>query len=251
MNSCPTIVEVVDGRLDRVRGDPSNNVWAGYSCIKGQAQPALHNHPDRLLHSLKRQPDGSFERISVETALDEIAERLQQVLAEYGPRSFAYYGATGISTACLAEPFFSAFLRATGSRMKFSPNTIDKPGKSLALALHGRWMAPLQGYQEPDVALLIGANPLKSYYGVASGHPGRWIREQMSRGMQLLVIDPRRSDVAKRATLHLQPRPGHDPAILACLIGVILDENLFDEDFVRENARGISELRAAVSPFTP
>jgi anaerobic selenocysteine-containing dehydrogenase len=251
INSCPVMVEVVDGRLDRVRGDPSNDIWAGYSCIKGQTQPAFYRHPDRLLHPLRRRSDGNYERIDLETATGEIAERLGRIVADHGPRAFAYYGATGISQQCLAEPFFGAFLRSLGSSMRFSPNTIDKPGKSLALALHGAWMAPLQGYHDPDVALLVGANPLKSYYGVPSGHPGRWIREHLAQGKELLVIDPRRSDVAKRATLHLQPHPGHDPAILACLIHVILAEELTDETFLHENASGLEELRAAVAPFRP
>jgi hypothetical protein len=56
VNSCPTLVDVADGRLTRVKGDPDNAVFQGYACIKGMSQAALHNHPDRLLHSLKRQP---------------------------------------------------------------------------------------------------------------------------------------------------------------------------------------------------
>src|SRR5262249_39759440 len=70
-------------------------------------------------------------------------------------------------------------------------------------------------------------------------------------GMQLIVIDPRKTDVARRATLHLQPVPGEDIAILAALINVILVESRFDAAFVAENADGLDELRATVLPFTP
>jgi anaerobic selenocysteine-containing dehydrogenase len=62
MNSCPTLVEVTAGRLSSVRGDPANEIFHGYSCIKGQSQPAMHNHPDRLLHAMKRMASGADRR---------------------------------------------------------------------------------------------------------------------------------------------------------------------------------------------
>lgn len=251
VNACPTLVDVEDGRLVRVTGDPDNEVFDGYSCVKGRMQPELHHHEDRLLRPLRREADGTFTEISIDLAMDEVAERLGRIIEEHGPRSFACYVGTAAAQNNLNDPFFTALLAAVGSRMKFSPNTIDKPGKSLALAMHGTWMAPLQGYHDPQVALVLGANPYKSYYGAAAGHPAKWLQERLASGMKLIVVDPRRSDIAKRAHLHLQPRPGHDPAILACLINVILAEGLGDQAFVAENASGVPELRDAVAPFTP
>jgi anaerobic selenocysteine-containing dehydrogenase len=113
-------------------------------------------------------------------------------------------------------------MRSLGSNMTFDPNTIDKPGRNVVPALHGTWMAPWQGYHEPDVALLLGINPFQSYNGVACGNPAKWLGECMESGMQLIVVDPRRTDIAKRATLHIQPLPGHDPEILACLTNLII-----------------------------
>ncbi|MGE3448413.1 MAG: molybdopterin-dependent oxidoreductase [Microbacteriaceae bacterium] len=249
--SCPVLVDVDDGALTNVRGDPANPIYAGYTCVKGRAAPEMHNHPDRLLRSLKRLPSGEFTPIAVQTAMDEIAERLTVIHDRHGPRAIASYFGTSIMGSPLTEPFLAAFMRSLGSRMCFTPNTIDKPGKQLAAALHGRWMAPMQGYDEPDVALLLGANPFKSYYGVACGNPSTWLGERMRAGMQLIVVDPRRSDVAKRASLHIQPVPGEDTAILACLIHVILDEGLYDRDFVDAHAVGVDELGVAVRPFTP
>jgi anaerobic selenocysteine-containing dehydrogenase len=251
MNCCPTLVDVEDGKVRHVEGDPANEIFDGYTCLKGRAEPTRHDHPDRLLHSLKRMPDGTYRPIASEQAMDEIAAKLGELLERHGPRCLASYAGNAAGSDALMSPFLGALLRAVGSPMTFSPNTIDKPGKSLALAMHGAWMAPLTGYQEPEVAILVGANPLKSYYGAASGNPGKWLREQLDRGMELIVIDPRRSDVAKRATLHLQVRPGTDPAVLACLINVILAEELYDEPFVSENAGGLDELRTAVAAFTP
>ncbi len=251
VNACPTIVDVEAGRMTRITGDPDNELFDGYTCVKGRAQAALHHHPARLQRPLKRRPDGSFVELSVEAAMDEVAERLRAIVDEHGPRAFACYLGTAAAQNNLNDPFFTALLGALGSRMKFSPNTIDKPGKSLALAMHGAWMAPLQGYHDPEVALILGANPFKSYYAIACGHPAKWLQARIDAGMQLLVVDPRRSDLAKRAHLHLQPRPGHDPAILACLIHVVLAEGWTDAAFVAEHARGVAELTAAVAPFTP
>jgi hypothetical protein len=75
---------------------------------------------------------------------------------------------------------------------EFQPEHIDKPGKEMALALHGRWMTPLQGHDEADVALVLGANPFKGHYGVACGTPGTWLGQRLRAGKQLLVVDPRR-----------------------------------------------------------
>src|SRR3954451_706025 len=84
-SACPILVEVEDGRVVKVTGDPASEIYHGYSCIKGRALPEMHNSPERLLHSLKRGPDGVLAPIPVEQAMDEIAAKLQQVLAEHGP----------------------------------------------------------------------------------------------------------------------------------------------------------------------
>src|SRR5262249_20824955 len=154
---------------------------------------------------------------------------------------------TYVLANAVTEPAFASFMSRIGSPMYFNPNTIDKPGKMLAAAMHGSWMAPSQGYDRPDVALLIGLNPFQSYYGVACGNPGEWRGERLRAGMDLIVVDPRRSDLARRATMPLQPVPGEDPAILAGLINVIVTEDLYDTEFVAENAAGLEDLRGVVS----
>src|SRR5438270_14087676 len=75
--------------------------------------------------------------------------------------------------------------------------------------------------------------------------------EALERGMKLVVIDPRQTDVAQRATLHLQPRPGEDIALVSAMISVILNDELYDREFVAENVSGLEALKAAVAPFTP
>ncbi|MCU1346377.1 MAG: anaerobic dehydrogenase [Acidimicrobiia bacterium] len=250
-NGCPIVVDVDDDRVIRVTGDRRNPVYGGYTCVKGRAQPQFLSHPDRLLHSLKRQPDGSFAPIASDRAMDEIAERIARIVEDHGASSVAGYWGTMVVANILINPVLDAFLKALGSPNEYSAITIDKPGKIIARALHGSWMAPRQGFDQPDVALLIGINPLVSYQGAPVGNPGRWLSEAKKRGMALIVIDPRRSDVAKRATIHLQARPGHDAPLLASMIKVILSENLYDREFVDHYVAGLDTLREAVRPFSP
>ena len=251
-NLCPITVEIENGAVIGVSGDKANSVYQGYSCIKGRAQPSFLTSPERLTRSLRRDRARALRPIAVDDATREIGERLTAIVAEHGPRSVALYMGNGlIACSGTAAPMGSALMDAIGSPMRFTPATIDKPGKPIARALHGSWGAPAQGFHSPDVALLIGINPLITYTGFPNGNPGRWLAEQLARGMELFVVDPRRSDVAKRATVHLAARPGHDAEILAAILRVILTEHLYDTDFVAGHADGLDELRQHVEPFHP
>ena len=252
LNACPIEVTLDDGRVTQVKGDPENTLFGGYTCIKGRAQGSYLNHPERLRHSLKRKPDGQFEKIATEQALDEIAERLSAIRANYGPRAIASYAGTMLFPAyATSMPMLTALMDTIGSPMRFDTDTIDKGGKLVALSLHGNWMAPAQCFDEPDVMMLIGINPVVTFTGLPTGNPGEWLKRQKRRGMRLIVIDPRRTQVAKRADLHLRPKPGFDVAIVACLIRCILRDQLYDRDFVADNVVGLESLRAAVEPFDP
>ncbi|MAG32635.1 MAG: molybdopterin dinucleotide-binding protein [Deltaproteobacteria bacterium] len=250
---CGVLVAIEDGRPVSVQGDPENPLYRGFCCVKGQNMAAVQQSPRRLLHSQKRQPDGRCAPIPVEQAMDEIAERLRRILDEHGPRAIASYSGTMATNAGAANgAITTAFLKAIGSRMGFNSNTIDQPGKMVAAALFGSWMAPPTPFEQARVILLIGCNPLVALSGgLPHTNPGRALTDALARGVKLLVIDPRRSETARRAHLHLQPRPGEDVAIVAGLIRVILSEGLQDAAFLDEHVAGLDALRAAVDPFVP
>jgi anaerobic selenocysteine-containing dehydrogenase len=250
-HTCSILVQTEAGRATAVTGDPSSEVYQGYSCVKGRAQPALLRHPQRLTTSLKRLPSGAFEPIDVEKAMDEIAERLTGIRDAHGPRAIASYWGTTAGLNVTTTPVLEAFMKGLGSRMSFTANTIDKPGKSIAKALHGGWMAPPQGFDRPGVVLLVGMNPLVTYQGVPFGNPGTRLKELREAGAKLVVIDPRRSDAARRADLHLQPRPGWDAHLLAAMVRVIIDEGWHDAEFVRAHTEGLDALRRQVEPYDP
>ena len=248
---CPVLAEVADGRLVAIHGDRSNPLYAGYTCGKGRELPAFVNHPDRLLRSLRRRPGGGFEPIPVATAMDEIAGQLSDILAAHGPRAIAAYWGTQFQNAP-GGPVMQAFMRAIGSPMTFSAFTVDKPGRAIAWAMLGRWMAPHQSFHDPRAVIMIGINPfVNGLGGLPLGHPGKWLGAALAGGLELIVIDPRKSDIAKRATIFLQPRPGHDIPILAAMLRVVLSEGLADRSFLDNDVRNVDLLERAVSAFDP
>ncbi len=187
-----------------------------------------------------------------ERAIDEVASRIQSLIAGRGPRSVALYVGTYSGPHPATIPFAIGWLFAAGSRMVFTAATIDQPGKNVANALHGRWLGGSHVFDESDAWVLVGNNPLISMSGgIPPANPARRLREAKARGLALVVIDPRRTEVARFADVYLQPRPGEDPALLAALLHVVIREGLVDRDFVRDHVSGFAELEAAVAPFTP
>jgi anaerobic selenocysteine-containing dehydrogenase len=253
---CGIRVDVDDGRVVAVHGDPDHPISRGFTCEKGRALPAQHNHPDRVRAALRRtsaeRADGAFEEIPSEQAMDEVALRLEAIIAEHGPRAVALYNGTK-SWANVGFALALSWLEGIGSPSFYTTVTIDQPAKSMASALHGMWMAGLQTIATSDVVLFVGTNPLQSFLveGVKLPCPDslRYLRDEVSRGLQAIVIDPRRTETARHAAMHLAVRPGEDPALLAGMVRVIIDEQRYDRAFVEQHASRLAELRAAVEPF--
>lgn len=250
---CGIRVDVEDGRPVKVAGDPDNLVHQGFTCPKGRELPAQHNHPDRLLRSRRRLPDGTFADIHHAAALDRIAARLRQLIDRHGPRSVAAYKGTAAAVYPAGGVMMTSWMDAVGSPMMFTPRSIDQPGKFVAAALAGRWEAGPQPFEGSDVWMLIGTNPLVSMWGVdfAPHNPYRRLSDARRRGLRLIVVDPRRTETASQADLHLPVRPGEDPTLLAGMLRVILAADLVDHDFVAQNIDNLDRLRTAVEPFTP
>jgi anaerobic selenocysteine-containing dehydrogenase len=121
------VVTLDRGRVVRVEGNRDAPLYDGYTCPKGRALPALHNNPERLLTSMKRQPDGSYEPISTDVAIAEIAVRLREIIDRHGPRAVAgFLGNPGVEQVATA-PVMMSLLRAIGSPMFFSMATLDQP----------------------------------------------------------------------------------------------------------------------------
>ena len=252
--NCAMLVTVDEGRVTKVQGDPDDPVFGGYTCIKGRQLAEAHNGPQRLTVSQKRGAEG-FADIATETALDEIADKLALIIAEHGPHAVAVYGGTYAFQNSAGVGSAMSFAQGLGTRNIYTSVTLDQPAKVYTTMRYGNWMGGMHTFAEADVAFFIGNNPIVSHYGPPGGlppfSPSRRLRDALEGGLKLIVADPRESDVAKQAHLHLPVRPGEDPALLAGIVNVILSEGLYDKAFVQRYVDGLDELQRAVAGFTP
>jgi anaerobic selenocysteine-containing dehydrogenase len=252
-NYCAFEVDVEAGRAVAVRGDASDPIYGGYTCIKGRQLPEAHAHPERITRPLKRMADGSFEEIPLAQALDEIAARVRVIAERHGKRAIASYCGTYAFQNSAALAVSKAWHRGFGSESYYTSVTIDQPSKFVALSRVGGWSAGLHGFHESDVVMHIGNNPIVSQYtpfgGTPPWNPVKELRDAKARGLKLICVDPRRTDIARRADLFLQIRPGEDPTLLAGMLRIVLDEGLHDQAFCAKWMNGLDALKRAVSEY--
>lgn len=247
---CPIVVTIEDGRAVEVHGDREAPLYEGYTCPKGRALPEVHANPKRLLHSLRRRPDGTHEQIGSDEVVEEIADRLRDVVDRHGPGAVAIYIGTASAFYPALGNVAGSFITALGSKMIFSAASIDQPGTRVADAFHGMWLGGRTSFHECDAFLFAGTNPVISKQFLAE-NPAKGLARAIERGTKVVVIDPRRTETARRAHVHLQARPGQDAVVVAGLIHVVLRDRLLDNDFVDKHVDGVEALRQAVAPFTP
>jgi len=239
------------GRIVAAHGDKANPLTRGYACIKGLQLPAAHASPDRLLHPQKRLPDGRFVRVPLDEALDEIAERLRQLIDAHGADAVAGFRGTMNYSNQTANAMLPAWLAALGSNSFFSTMTIDQSAKWVSFERLGGWAAGRDPFLTADVLMFVGTNPLVSLstFNFPSQHPVAQMREAIGRGTRFIVIDPRCSETARHASVFLQPWPGEDAALLAGMLRIILDEGWHDAQFCADHVEGLEALQRALLPF--
>jgi len=251
--NCALLLTVSGEQIIAARGDKSNPLTHGYACIKGLHLHDAHNSADRLLHPLKRQPDGRFVRIALEDALDEIAATLRTLLAQGEPDCIAAFRGTLNYSNLIANQMLPDWLRSLGSQSFFSTMTIDQSAKWVTAERLGRWAAGPDPYEHADVLLLVGSNPLVSLstFNCVLQDPARALKAFKDRGGKLIVVDPRRTETARHADVFLQPLPGEDPTLVAGLLRLILTHEWHDAEFCERYVSGLERLHTAVAPYTP
>ena len=253
--NCAMLADVEDGKVVAVRGDPEDPVYGGYTCLKGRELPDSHNAAHRLHHSLVRGADGAFVETAMDDTLDHVADTIRGIIERHGPNSVAVFMGSGGYQNSAAWAASYSFAQAIGSRNFYTSVTLDQPAKVFTTARYGKWSGGVNTFDEADVALVIGNNPLVSHYSAIGGlppfSPSRRLRDKQKRGLKLIVADPRESDVAALADIYLQVKPGEDPALLAGMLNVIIAEGLYDRNFVSAHVDGLAELADAVAGFTP
>jgi len=245
--NCGLEVEVENNRIVKVRGDKGNVRSLGYVCRKG-LNIANHQHnADRLKYPLKRVGD-RFERISWDQAIDEIAAKLKEIVGEYGPKSFAYMGGGG--QGCHFEAAFGVrLMRGLGSRYHYSPLTQEFSGLFWVNGrIYGRQNVHTEiDAEETDFLLVFGWNGMESHQIPQAPRQLQKIARDPNR--QLVVVDPRRSETAKVADIHLPIRPGTDALLMRAMIAVILQEGWENREYMERHTSGMEAIRDLFMSF--
>lgn len=248
--NCGTRVLVKNGRIERVKGDPEYPVTRGHICPKGAAAPDVVYSPHRLKYPLLRKND-SFERISWNEALDIIAAKLLEIRNQHGPEAVAQ-----VRGAPTTEEVFDGFVQlmaAFGSPNATGPSHLCSAPRRLGqeLVLGGRTVPDIR---RANCIVIWGGNPPDSR---SYGEPlilekfSTAIPEARKRGAKVIVIDPRRTELGGSADEWVNISVETDLAFGLALLHVIIDENLFDQEFVKNWTVGFDSLSQHVKELTP
>lgn len=250
---CGMIATVDDGQLQSLRPDPDNPMSRGRACPKGIAFTEIQNDPDRVLSPLRRRADGTFDAVSWDEALDDIADRLTRVVAEHGGSAVGQYFGNPIAFGFATGIWSAFFLTRLGGHHQYSSGSQDINSRFVAskLLYGAASQIPFPDLPRTDFLFMLGANPLVSH-GSAVRAPR--VRDDLAaithRGGRVVVVDPRRTETA-RAYEHLRVRPDSDAWLLLSMLHVIFGEGLADTRALAEQTTGWQTLSEIASGFPP
>jgi anaerobic selenocysteine-containing dehydrogenase len=247
--NCALEVQTAGRAITRIRGDKENPRTAGYLCQKPQGLTWYGDHDDRLTTPLRRRPDGTHEPISWETALAEIAARLREVrdedLAEGRPGSFAYVGGGGQGNHS-GGGYGHALMRWMHSTRFFGALSQEKTGDFWVNGklYGGQTCHTSEGVEECDLLVVIGCNPWLANGFNRARNVVNTIKNDPDRKM--IVFDPRRTETAAVADVHLPLRPGTDAYLLGAVLALIVARGGADRAFLDARTDGFDEVAAAL-----
>jgi len=240
--NCGLEVITEGSKIMKVRSDKDNPRSQGYICRKGASVAYFQNNPERLKFPLKRI-GSRFERFSWDQALDEIAAKIKDIVQTYGPRSVAYMGGGG--QGCHFEAAFGLrFLHGLGSRNHYSPLAQELTGFFWVngKAFGRQYMHSFPDTQRSDFLVFWGANPMVSHD--IPNAPVVLRNKKKDPGFLMAVVDPRVTETAKLADIHLRLRPGTDVLLFKAMIKILLTEGLVDKDYLATRVDGFEAIRS-------
>ncbi|MCL1895132.1 MAG: molybdopterin-dependent oxidoreductase [Clostridiales bacterium] len=247
---CGAIVTVEDGRVVGIAPDPDAPLSKGRLCPKGLAGVELLYDPNRLKYPMKRAGErgaGEWSRITWDEAYDIIADNIEKVRRDFGIQSVALAQGTG-------RHHFNhmpRFAHTIGTPNWFEPGTAQCffPRITNFNMTYGRpLVVDYFGDVNPECILVWGTNPVVTG---ADGEIQFLVRDAINKGSKLIVVDPRRTELAARAEVWLQIRPGTDCALAMSMLNVIINEGLYDKAFTEKWVHGFEQLRERVQDYPP
>lgn len=262
-SGCGVLLYVRDGKLIKVEGDPDFPFNQGRLCPRCQALPQVVYNPDRILHPMRRirvKGEVAWQRISWKEAFDIITSELVEIKEKFGPESVVFCTGTARDIPYwierLAESYGSPnnicwgpLYGAACYRPKIAIQKMilgDRAVADCSQFFPERYRNP--EWKKPECIIIWGNNPVVSSPDGFSGH---WIIECLKLGTKLIVVDPRKTWLASRADVWMQIRPGTDAALALGLLYVIINEELYDKDFVERWTYGFERLKERVQEYPP
>jgi thiosulfate reductase/polysulfide reductase chain A len=244
---CHTKVHIHGGKIVRITGDPSSP-RGKHLCERSIAGVDFHYHPDRVNYPLKRigeRSEGKWERISWEKAIDEIVQKLEGIRSRFGPEAVAVLGGGNSS---LANALFVRWCNLWGTPNYFWQGKNCGEAEFLAESAIYGYVASIGNPPIPGITkctIVWGENTW------ASRQESTWLNYMPAKktGMKLIVVDPRLSETAQGADIWVQLRPGTDGALALGMLNVIINEGLYDKEFVDRWCLGFDELEALVQKY--
>ena len=237
--NCGITVQTEGRSLVKIRGDKAHPGSQGYTCNKALRLDHYQSNPNRLSTPMRRRADGSYEEIDWDTAISEVAAGFKRIADTHGGDKIFYYGGGGQGNH-LGGAYSGAFLKPIGSRYRSGALAQEKTGEfwvdSQLYGGHTRGE-----FEHAEVSVFVGKNPWMSQSFPRARTVLNEIAKDPARSM--IVIDPVVTDTAQMADFHLQVKPGADAWCLAAMAAVLVQENLCDETFLAEHARGVEEVR--------
>jgi len=244
LSHCGIDAYVKDGVVIKVEGTKENPHNEGTLCSKGAASRQYIYHKDRLRSPLLRKgPKGSgqFNPISWEKALDLIAERLQKIRKESGPESVVFY----VGYPKWQRPYVKRLAHSFGSPNYCSESSTCFQATQIASRLNYGYFGPPE-LSKTKCLLVWSGNPFYSNTTMA-----RKLLDARERGMKIIEVGPLITPLTNHADIHLRLRPGTDGALALGLAHVIIENNLYDREFVEKWTLGFEEYQAYVQEFSP
>lgn len=251
--TCGLHIDIEDGRIGRVRGNPDDAFSHGYICPKGASIGALHDDPDRLTTPMIKK-DGRHVSATWDEAFALIAQRLPAVISAHGKDALAVYLGNPSAHNLSMALYNRVLIKATGSSNIYSASSVDQLPKHLTSGyMFGHPLTiPIPDIDHTDYMLLLGANPLVSNGSLMTAPDMRGrLKAIQQRGGRFVVVDPRRTRTAEIADEHVAIRPGADALLLFAMTQVLFDEGLVSLGALDGQVAGLDDVRALAAPFTP
>jgi anaerobic selenocysteine-containing dehydrogenase len=231
---CGVLIYLKNGKVEKIAGDPDCPINHGTLCSKGLASAQLAYHPDRLTHPVKRvgeKGSGEWERISWDEALNTIAERLLAYREAFGAESVVLGYGTGRENEAAIYRFSNLF---------GTPNVLTAGhfcyGPRIATSILTCGTNPIADYENNPRCIMVWGN------NVVISNPdcykGELFSRALEKGAKLIAVDPRLTRIAARADVWLPVRPGTDAALAFGMLHVIIEERLYEKDFVEAHVYG-------------